>query len=381
MNQKTMPRSMFLALGLALLLAAWTACKPADNAGKSTGATPGAASSSTAAATPGQPGQPGQTPAAGSPTFNLNPSANPAAATMTADKMPDVVAKVNGQAIKKDDLLKGAQVVQMQLAQRGQPVALTPDVYRRVLDELIGITLLQQEAKAQHIGPTEQELDQQVAARKKQFPSEDVYQKALKQTGLTEALLRQQTRDQLAVQKYVETQVISKTAPVSDQATKDFYDKNKDQIHSPDRMHLRHILVAVKTTATPAEKEKAKAKAEDLHKQIVGGADFAKLAAANSDDPTSKVRGGDLDWVAAGQAPPAMEKAAMALKPNEISPVVESPYGYQIIQLLERQAAAQVPYEQVKDRIGMMLKQKQAQESVQARIKELKAKGKVDVYL
>ncbi len=371
---------MYLVLGLALLLAAWTACKPADNAAKATGATPGAASSSTAAGTPGQPGQPGQTPAAGSPTFNLNPAANPAAATMTADKMPDVVAKVNGQAIKKDDLLKGAQVVQMQLAQRGQPVALTPDVYRRVLDELIGITLLQQEAKAQHIAPSEQELDQQVAARKKQFPSEEVYQKALKQTGLTEALLRQQTRDQIAVQKYVETQVIPKTA-VSDQATKDFYDKNKDQIRSPDRMHLRHILIAVKTTATPAEKEKAKAKAEDLHKQIVDGADFAKLAAANSDDPTSKVRGGDLDWIAQGQAPPAMEKAAMALKPNEISPVVESPYGYQIIQLLERQAAAQVPYEQVKDRIGVMLKQKQAQESVQARIKELRAKGKVDVYL
>jgi peptidyl-prolyl cis-trans isomerase C len=377
MNQKTMPRSMFLALGLALLLAAWTACKPADNAGKKTEATPGAASSSTAAATPGQPGQ---TPAAGSPTFNLNPATNPAAATMTADKMPDVVAKVNGQAIKKDDLLKGAQVVQMSLAQRGQPVALTPEVYRRVLDELIGITLLQQEAKAQHIGPTEQELDQQVAARKKQFPSEEVFQKALKQTGLTEALLRQQTRDQIAVQKYVETQVISK-APVSEQATKDFYDKNKDKIQSPDRMHLRHILIAVKNTATPAEKEKARAKAEDLHKQLVGGADFAKLAAANSDDPTSKVRGGDLDWVAQGQAPPTLEKAAMALKPNEISPVVESPFGYHIIQLLERQAAAQVPYEQVKDRIGLMLKQRQAQESVQARIKELRSKSKVDVYL
>jgi peptidyl-prolyl cis-trans isomerase C len=378
MNQKTLPRSMFLVLGLALLLAAWTACKPAD---KKTEVTPGAVSS-TAAATPGQPGhagQPSATPGAAAPTFNLTES-TPAAATMTPDKMPEVVAKVNGQAIKKDDLLKGAQVVQMQLAQRGQPVALTPDVYRKVLDELVGITLLQQEAKAQHIGPTEQELDQQVAARKKQFPSEEVYQKALKQTGLTEALLRQQTRDQLAVQKYVETQVIPKTA-VSDQATRDFYDKNKDQIRSPDRMHLRHILVAVKAQAPAAEKEKARAKAEDLHKQLVNGADFAKLAAANSDDPGSKTKGGDLDWVSPGQAPPTLEKAAMALKPNEISPVVESPFGFHIIQLLERQAAAQVPYEQVKDRLAMMLKQKQAQESVQAKIKELKAKSKVDVYL
>jgi parvulin-like peptidyl-prolyl isomerase len=378
MNQKTMPRLTLLVLGLALSLAAWSACKPA---GQKTAATPGPASS-TAAVTPGQPGpagQPSQTSAAGSPTFDLSGS-NPAAATMTAEKMPDVVAKVNGQAIKKDDLLKGAQVVQMQMAQRGQPVSLTPDIYRRVLDELVGITLLQQEAKAQHIGPSEQELDQKVAARKKQFTSEEIYQKALKQTGLTEELFRQQYRDQLAVQKYVETQVIPNT-PVSEQAIKDFYDKNKDQIRSPERMHLRHILVAVKATASPAEKEKAKAKAEDLRKQIVGGADFAKLAEANSDDPGSKARGGDLDWISAGQTVPAFEKAAMALKPNEISPVVLSPFGFHVIQLLDRQPAGQVPYEQAKDRLALMLKQKQAQESVQAKIKELRAKGKVEVFL
>lgn len=377
MNQKTMPRSTFLVLGLALLLAAWTACKPA--ADKKADKTPGGATATTAG-TPGQPGQPSATPGSASPTFNLTESTPAAATTMSPDKMPDVVAKVNGQAIKKDDLLKGAQVVQMQMAQRGQPLALTSDVYRKVLDELVGIALLQQEAKAQHIGPTDQEVDQQVAMRKKQFPSEEVYQKALKQTGLTEALLRQQTRDQLSVQKYVESQVIPKTA-VSDQATKDFYDKNKDQIRSPDRMHLRHIVIAVKNTAPAAEKDKARAKAEDLHKQLVGGADFAKLAAANSDDPGSKGRGGDLDWVSPGQLPPAMEKAAAALKPNEISPVVESPFGFDILQLLERQAAGQVPYEQVKDRLALMLKQKQAQESVQAKIKDLKAKAKVDVYI
>ena len=61
--------------------------------------------------------------------------------------------------------------------------------------------------------------------------------------------------------------------------------------------------------------------------------------------------------------------------------MVETPFGFHVIQLVERQAAAQVPYEQVKGRLAAMLKQKQAQESVQARIKELKAKAKVDVYL
>ena len=196
MNDKTSPRLTILGLGLALLLAAWTGCKPADKKGETT---PGSTASTT-------PGQPGQTPAAGSPTLSITPPGP--AATLTPDKMPDVVAKVNGQSIKKDDLVKGAQVVQMQMAQRGQPVALTPQFYRQVLDELVSITLLQQEAKAQGVTPSEQEVDRQVAARKSQFPDENTYKNALKQTGLTEALLRQQTRDQMAVQKYVETKVV-----------------------------------------------------------------------------------------------------------------------------------------------------------------------------
>ncbi|HEX4961956.1 MAG TPA: peptidylprolyl isomerase [Thermoanaerobaculia bacterium] len=381
MNQKTLPRLTFLVLGLALVLAAW-ACKPAD---KKAEATPGTASSpaDTNAAPSLQrssPDQAAQTPAAGSPTFSITPPPL-ATGSLTPDKMPPIVAKVNGLGIKKDDLLKGAQVVQMNLAQRGQPVPITPQLYHQVLDELIGITLLQQEAKAQGIGPSDQELNQQVAARKKQqFRSEEEFQKALKQVGLTEAILRQQTYDQLAVQKYVETK-IAPNATVSEAASKDFYEKNKAQIHSPERLHVRHILVAVNPKGSPADKEKAKAKAEDLLKQIKGGGDFAKLAQANSDDPGSKPTGGDLGWISQGQTPPPFEQAAMALKPNEVSPVVESPFGYHVIQLLERQAAATPSYDQVKDRIGMMLKQKQVQELVQAKIKELRGKGKVEVFL
>ena len=377
MNEKTSPRRLtILGLGLALLLASWTGCKPADKKGEATpGATPGTAGATAS----GNPGQPGQTPGAGSPTFSITPP-DPGAEAFTPEKMPAVVAKVNGQSIKKVDLVKGAQVVQMRMSQAGQPVSPTPQFYRQVLEELIGITLLQQEAKAQGVAPADQEVDRQVAARKGQFPNEEAYKKALQQTGLTEATLRQQTREQIAAQKYVETKVVP-SVKVTEQATKEFYEQNKEKIHSPERLHLRHILIGAAQQATPADKAKAKAKAEDLLKQIQGGADFAKLAQASSDDPSSKANGGDLGWISPGQTPPTFEKAAMALKANQVSPVVESPFGYHIIQLLERQAAAAVPYEQVKDRIGMMLKQKQVQELVQARIKELRAKGKVEVYI
>jgi peptidyl-prolyl cis-trans isomerase C len=117
-------------------------------------------------------------------------------------------------------------------------------------------------------------------------------------------------------------------------------------------------------------------------KRLKAGEDFAKLAQENSEDPGSQPRGGDLGWMARGQTPPPFEQAAFALKkPNDISPVVESPFGYHIIQLLERQPAAEIPYEQVKDRLGMMLKQQQAQQQIEARVKELRSKAKVEIYI
>src|SRR6185503_18555968 len=103
------------------------------------------------------------------------------------------------------------------------------------------------------------------------------------------------------------------------------------------RLHLRHILVGANAKTSPADRQKARQKAEDLLKRLKAGEDFAQLAMANSDDTGSKLKGGDLGWVTRGQTPPSFEKAAFALaKPNDLSPVVESPFGFQIVQLLER---------------------------------------------
>src|SRR6185295_8981149 len=113
-----------------------------------------------------------------------------------------------------------------------------------------------------------------------------------------------------------------------------------------------------------------------------GGEDFAKLASENSDDPGSKQRGGDLDWVARGQTVEPFEKAAFALqKPNELSPVVETQFGYHVIQLLEHKPADVVPFDQVKERISAFLKQRQSQDQFQAHLKELRAKAKVETFI
>jgi len=385
MLKKISPRTTLFSLGLALLLSGWTACKGTpDKAADNKAGTP--AASATAPATPNaatSPAAPGMarsgTPASGQTGVTGQPLAKQPA--MPVEKIPAVVARVNGREVKKAELMDGAQMVQMRLAQVGQPVNASADFYHHVLDELIAIILLQQDAKAQGITASDQEVQQMLAARKQNFPNEEAYKKALAQAGITEEKLREQARDTIAVQKYVQTK-LAPQATVPDQTVKDFYEKNKGQMNVPERLHLRHILVMVDPKATPADREKAKQKAQDLLKRVQGGEDFAKVATEASDDPSSKGRGGDIGLVAKGQSPPAFEAAAFALKkPNELSPVVESTFGYHIIQLLERKEPSTVPFEQVKGRIVEMLKQQQVQKLFQVRADQLRAKGKVETYI
>jgi peptidyl-prolyl cis-trans isomerase C len=388
------PRLTLLTLGLALLLSLAAGCKQGADKGTAAGpgnglgnnAAPATSSAQTPApaagqaATPAGPGEfPGAPPAAGQPG---KPGAQTADnAPLDPSKLPAVVAKVNGQPIKKTDLLQGGQMVQMRFSQMGQQIAPSARFYQQVLKELVAIILLQQDAKAQGVTASDQEIQQAVASRKAAFPNEEAYQKALKQAGITEQTLKDQARDQIAVQKYVQTR-IAPGVTVSDQAAKEFYDKNKAQMQMPERVHLRHILIQVSPTASPADKQKARQKAEEVLKKLQAGGDFAKLAAQYSEDPGSKDRGGDIGAIGHGQAAPQFEAAAFALqKPNDLSPVVESRYGYQIIQLLEKLPATTVPFEQVKERIVAGLKQQELQKLVQARAEQLRVKGKVETYI
>jgi peptidyl-prolyl cis-trans isomerase D len=145
-----------------------------------------------------------------------------------------------------------------------------------------------------------------------------------------------ETRD---VQLIVADQAkVGETIPVSDSDVQAYYNAHQDQYRTPERVHARHILVAT-ANKSDAEKAKLKAKAEDLLKQARSGKDFANLAQSNSDDPGSGSKGGDLGWVVRGQMVKEFEDATFALKPNEISNVITTQYGYHIIQVLEKEQA------------------------------------------
>ncbi len=381
MTRSSTPRTQILTLSLAFLLTGLVACSKGSEGEEQT-----PAPTDTAAATsPAQPGQaaspatPGQTAA----PLPGQPPAPPAPPVDTA-KMPAVVARVNGVEIKKDELLRQGDEMRMRMMQatRGQGMPpLDAGFYHQILDGMVAQTLILQDAKKQGITVSDQEVATQIDTIKKQFPDAATFQKALASQGMTEKALQDNMREQALIQKYVTTKVLS-TVTVDDAAARQFYDQNKEKMQRPERVHLRHILIKVAPNATADDKAKAKAKIDDLLKRAQGGEDFAKLAAENSEDPGSKVQGGDLSWVVPGQMVPAFDKAGFALtKPNEISPVVETQFGYHIIQLLERQPASAVPFEEAKGRITQMLKQQQAGQKVQAYVEQLKKQAKVEMFI
>jgi parvulin-like peptidyl-prolyl isomerase len=146
-------------------------------------------------------------------------------------------------------------------------------------------------------------------------------------------------------------------------------------------VHASHILIRTPENADAAAKAKAKTQADDLLAQIKKGADFAGLAKKFSQDPGSAQTGGDLGCFRKGQMVPAFEQAAFALKPGQMSGVVETPFGYHIIRVSEFKAGRDPGYDEVKPQIEEYLKQQLRDRKSQEFVDQLKAKGKIQIFI
>ncbi len=146
---------------------------------------------------------------------------------------------------------------------------------------------------------------------------------------------------------------------VTDAEVQNYYNQHQAQYQVKEQVKVRHILIAA--PAGDATKDAAaKAKADDLLKQIKGGADFADLAGKNSDDPGSKVQGGELGWLNRGQTVPEFDKTAFSLNAGQTSDVIKTQFGYHILQVEEKKTAHTRPIAEVKPEILPILEQQRA---------------------
>jgi peptidyl-prolyl cis-trans isomerase D len=140
----------------------------------------------------------------------------------------------------------------------------------------------------------------------------------------------------------------------TDESLRKYYNDNREQYKSQEAARVQHILVKVDAGAAPAVDAAAKAKAQGLVQQIRGGADFAAIARANSDDPSSSSMGGDMGWVEKGVTVPEFENAIFSIPLNTVSdPIRSADFGYHIVRVSERRPAGYLSFEEVKPQLSV----------------------------
>ncbi|HYE71271.1 MAG TPA: SurA N-terminal domain-containing protein [Aquabacterium sp.] len=143
---------------------------------------------------------------------------------------------------------------------------------------------------------------------------------------------------------------------------RDYYEQNIARFTNAEERRARHILVKADKDAAADVKQKARARAEALLAEVrKNPASFADVARKNSDDTGSAQQGGDLDFFSRGMMTKPFEDAAFAMKPGEISNVIETDFGYHIIKLEATRGGEKKPFEQVRASIEDELRKQSAQ--------------------
>lgn len=246
----------------------------------------------------------------------------------------EIAAVVGNEIIMKSEL--DYQVKMTAAQQKIDPS--TPGLEQQVLNQMIDEKLAYAQAILDSIEVSDDEVNQRINYQINYFEQQYGSKEKVEQLyGMSIEKIKRTLEDpikkQIMVQKLEEKKFGDVSA--SRMEVEDFFNTYRDSIGAiPEKVQVAHIFMVPKLTE--AMKEKYKAKAEAILDSIKHGADFAEMAKKYSEDPGSAAEGGDLGWVGKGVFYPEFEAAAFALKPGEISGIVESPVGFHIIQMIEK---------------------------------------------
>jgi len=285
----------------------------------------------------------------------------------TSDK--GVAARVDGVAIKLSDIDSQFATMKKQSPttfQGAEGATREQDYRARILDSLVQIQLIKAASAKAGITVSDAQINTQMKTLETQYGGKTGLDSAMKQAGVSSDQLKENLRSRMLVDA-----LAKKVAPVpavTDAQIADFYAKNKSMFADQAQVHARHILF---TTADKATADKVLA-------QLKAGGDFAALAKQYSKDPGSAAKGGDLGWAAPSTYVQPFADAVTAMAKNEIR-LVQSTFGWHIIQLLDSKPASDKSLDQVKDQVKQLLQQQEQSKSFQTYLDKLKKDAKIEV--
>jgi peptidyl-prolyl cis-trans isomerase SurA len=284
---------------------------------------------------------------------------------LRAEIVEQILVKVNGEIFTKTDLEQRQVLV---LRQRGQQIDLKSDPnnqqLRKALDEVtpgimvdvVNEMVIVQRGKELGYSLSNEQFKSVVDNIKKEnkIETEEQFQAALKSENMTLADLRKSLERQMIRQRVEQNEVLGKIG-VSDSEARSYYESHMNEFTTPPAVTLREILIAIPTDnrgVNVAAEEAAKQRAEAIRTRVTTGKeDFQKLAAEISDSP-SKANGGLIGPLSVNDISPDLRKLIDALKPGDVTELVRTPRGFQLLQLVSRSESQTMPFDQAKEQIS-----------------------------
>ncbi|MFP4643143.1 MAG: peptidylprolyl isomerase [Spirochaetales bacterium] len=292
----------------------------------------------------------------------------------------DVVAVVNGSEISRSTFEEQMQAQMQQYQAQGGEIdeEQRGTLEEQLLDQLIARELLLQDGEDRGIAPSDDEISTQLDQIRSQFPSEEAFEEALEEQNLTLDEIESDIAEQIIIEEILQGDVLA-DAGVGEDAAREFYDENPELFETPPQIRASHILVMTQGM-DETERDEARSEIEGVQEQLEEGADFAELAREHSDDGTAE-EGGDLGFFSEGQMVPEFEEAAFDLETGETSDIVETQFGYHLIQKTDESEEGVQDFEEALPQIEQFLGQQEQQELFEAYIDELREEAEVETFM
>lgn len=301
-----------------------------------------------------------------------------AAATMSESAVLDrVIAVVNDELITQSELDRILQPIYAQYKKlyAGDELLLKIDEKRReILNHMINDKLILTEARKQEIEIKPEEISKRVEEFKGRFPSEEQFEQALIEQGVTQAELQKRFEEELLKEKFISREVRNKIE-ITPPEIKAHYDANMNKFKVPPRVRVSDILIRTKGDK---DKEKALEKAKEVLARLKEGDDFAEMAKVYSEGVHTK-EGGDMGYIIRGQLKKELDDVIFALKEGEFSDITESGIGYHIFMVSEKQESVVISFEEAYDKIRDVIYRQKARKRLEELIEEIKENAYISI--
>jgi peptidyl-prolyl cis-trans isomerase C len=248
-------------------------------------------------------------------------------------------------------------------------------MYTRVKNDLINAKLIESAVQAADIPVSEADIETEIATIRESLPEGKTLEELLGAQENTLDELKTDIRNQLASRILFDQQVEG-VIEANEIDAKTFYDENPSNFQTPEQINASHILIATTEDAS----EDPKANLEEIRASIIAGEiSFAEAAAAHSSCPSS-ANGGSLGNFGKGQMVPEFEIAAFTQEIGEVGDIIQTQFGYHIIQVSERTEEGTIAFETVKEQIIEFLTNQSKQQVISAYIETLRDQSTIEEF-